>query len=428
MKLSREKDDMATGSGGAPDGEADGISAWRVALASLLLISCGMGIEYLLWSNVKTISDDMGWSRGTTSAAYALEMLGTGIGGILMGRWCDRSGALPVVIIGASMIPAGALALTHVTEAWQFCLIFGLMIGFLGNATLFAPLITTATRWFNRHRGLAVAVVASGQGIAGAIWPGVFDVLIDDYGWRGALFIYGLFAIVTMPPLVLLLKGRPPGWSELDGARRAARSVGVRFGSWAENLPLALLCAAILCCCVAMAMPLLHVASHAQDIGYTRTQGAYLLVWIMAFSFIGRLGLGFFADTIGGLKAMIMGSGMQATGILIMIPVDSLMVLYVGATIFGLGFGGLVPMYAVALRTIYPPHSIGWRVGAIFLFGATGMSAGGWLAGTVFDYAGTYRWAFLAGFTFNVVNLILIASVMAITRSPGAAPAASAAE
>ncbi|MBN34465.1 MAG: MFS transporter [Rhodospirillaceae bacterium] len=405
------------------DGVPDGPSAWRVALASLLLISCGMGIEYLLWSNVKTISDDMGWSRGTTSAAYALEMLGTGIGGIFMGRLCDRSGAVLVVLIGAMMIPAGALVLTHVTEPWQFCLIFGLMIGFLGNATLFAPLITTATRWFNRNRGLAVAVVASGQGIAGAIWPAVFDYLIELYGWRGSLFIYGLFAMVTMPPLVLLLKGRPPGWSTLENERKHARSRGLRFGSLAENVPLALLCAAIACCCIAMAMPLLHVASHAQDVGYTRTQGAFLLTWIMALSFIGRLGLGFFADTIGGLRAMLVGSGLQALGILVMVPFDSLWVLYLGATVFGIGFGGLVPMYAVALRSIYPPHSIGWRVGAIFLFGAIGMAVGGQMAGSFFDYAGTYRWAFLVGFGFNVVNLFLIVAVMIITRGPRRGPA-----
>lgn len=411
----------------AQEGIADSLSAWRVALASLLLVACGMGIEYLLWSNVKTISDDMGWSRGTTSLAYTLEMLGTGVGGILMGRLTDRTGIIPVVLIGAMMIPAGALTLSHVTEAWQFCLVFGVMIGFLGNATLFAPLIATATRWFDKRRGLAVAIVASGQGLAGMIWPAVFDSLIADYGWRGALFIYGVFAMVTMPPLVLMLYGRPPGWAELATSRVAARLGGVRFGSMAENKPLILLCLAIFCCCIAMAMPLLHVASHARDIGYTSTQGAYLLAWIMALSFVGRLGIGFFADRIGGLNAMLIGSSLQAAGILIMIPFDSLIVLYIGATIFGLGFGGLVPMYAVALRSIYPAHSIGWRVGAIFLFGATGMAIGGQLAGVGFDYMGTYRWAFAVGFAFNVINLAILAMVMSITRRPDmeAMPAAA---
>jgi MFS family permease len=411
----------------AGEGVADSLSAWRVALASLLLVACGMGIEYLLWSNVKTISDDMGWSRGTTSLAYTLEMLGTGLGGILMGRLTDRTGIIPVVLIGAMMIPAGALALSHVTEAWQFCLVFGFMIGFLGNATLFAPLIATATRWFDRRRGLAVAIVASGQGLAGMIWPAVFDALIADYGWRGALFIYGVFAMVTMPPLVLLLFGRPPGWAALATSRNAARSDGVRFGSLSENTPLILLCLAILCCCIAMAMPLLHVASHARDIGYTSTQGAYLLAWIMALSFVGRLGLGGFADSIGGMRAMLIGSGLQATGILVMIPFDSLTMLYIGATLFGLGFGGLVPMYAVALRSIYPPHSIGWRVGAIFLFGAVGMAVGGQLAGIGFDHMGTYRWAFLLGFAFNVINLAILLMVMSMTRRQRVDPVPAAA-
>jgi MFS family permease len=411
-----------------PEGEADGLSAWRVALASLMLVACGMGIEYLLWSNVKTISDDMGWSRGTTSLAYTLEMLGTGVGGILMGRLTDRVGVMPVVLIGAIMIPLGAFTLSHVTEAWQFILVFGLLIGFLGNATLFAPLIATATRWFDRRRGLAVAIVASGQGLAGMIWPAVFDVLIADYGWRGALFIYGIFAAVTMPPLVLLLRGRPPGWAAIATSRSEARAGGTQFGSLTENVPLILLCLAITCCCIAMAMPLLHVASHAQDIGYTSTQGAYLLVCIMGLSFVGRLGMGFFADRIGGLNAMLIGSAMQALGSLVLIPFDNMIVLYLGAILFGLGFGGLVPMYAVALRSIYPPHSIGWRVGAIFLFGATGMAFGGQLAGTMFDGMETYRWAFAVGFAFNVVNLVILLLVKSITRRSRVDPVAVAAE
>ena len=400
----------------AREGVADSLAAWRVALASLLLVACGMGVVYLLWSNLKTISDDMGWARGTTSAAYALEMLGTGIGGILMGRIADRIGAARVALVGALAIPAGSLLLARVDEAWQFCLIFGLVIGFLGNAALFAPLIASATRWFERHRGLAVAVVASGQGVAGAIWPAIFDLLIAERGWRGALLIYGLFAAAAMPPLVLLLRGRPPGWAALQASRRALAAAGRRFGS--DNLPLVLLCAAIACCCTSMSMPLAHLASHARDIGYSSTQGAFLLSWIMALSLVGRLGLGLFADRIGVLRAMTMASGAQAAGVFLMVPFDGLAVLYVAATLFGLGFGGLVPMYAVVLRNVYPAHAIGWRVGAIFLFGALGMAFGGQLAGSMFDWLDTYRWSFLAGGAFNVGNLLLLAAVRLLARRP----------
>jgi len=399
---------------------ADGAAAWRVAIGSTLLISLGMGIEYMLWSNLKSISDDMGWPRWIPSAAYALEMLGTGLGGILMGRWVDRVGPVPVVLIGAMMIPSGALAASHVTEAWQFCLVFGVMIGFLGNATLFAPLITTATRWFDRRRGLAVAIVSSGQGLAGAIWPQVFNHLTVNYGWRASMLLYGLFAIVVMPPLVLMLRGTPPGFAELDDARRDARSGGARFGSFSENLPLMLLCSAIVCCCIAMAMPLLHIASHVRDLGFGTGQAAMLLTWIMATSFVGRLGLGAFADRIGGFRAMLIGSSMQAAGLALFVPFDSLVPMYIGATVFGLGFGGLVPMYALAIRAIYPPHSIGWRVGAIFLFGAIGMAIGGQAAGLLFDITGGYRTAFAIGFAFNLLNLLLIWTVYQMTR--GARP------
>ena len=398
-----------------PAPRPDGPEAWRIAIVSTLLVSLGMGVEYMLWSNLKTIADDMGWPRWIPSAAYAAEMVGTGVGGILMGRLADKVGAVPVVLIGAMMIPAGAIAASQVTEAWQFCLVFGVMIGLLGNATLFAPLMATATRWFDRRMGLAVAIVASGQGLAGAIWPQIFTELTDTIGWRHALMLYGLFALVTMPPLLLLLRGKPPGWDDLGKARLASRAGGARFGSLAENLPQIILCLAISCCCIAMAMPLLHVAAHTQDIGYSGRQGAMLLSWIMLVSFAGRLGMGALADRIGSYRAMFIASGLQAAGLFFFFPLPGLAPLYVGATLFGLGFGGLVPLYAVLLRSIYPAHTMGWRVGAILLFGAVGMALGGQAAGALFDIMGTYRVAFAIGFAFNLANLALIYAVWRIT-------------
>ena len=398
-----------------PESVTDGLSAWRIAIGSTLLVSFGMGVEYMLWANLRTIADDMSWPRWIPSAAYALEMVGTGIGGILMGRLADKIGTVPVVLIGAMMIPSGALAASHVTEAWQFCLVFGVMIGFLGNATLFAPLMANATRWFNRRMGLAVAIVASGQGIAGAIWPQIFEQMTAMLGWRQTLMLYGIFAMVVMPPMLLLLRGKPPGWDAMGAARKAQRDGGGRFGSLAENLPQIMLCLAIFCCCVAMAMPLLHIAAHTQDIGYASHDGAILLSVIMAISFVGRLGVGALADIIGGFRAMIIASGLQAAGLLFFFPFDGIVPLYIGAVMFGLGFGGLVPIYAVVLRAIYPAHTMGWRVGAILLFGAVGMAVGGQAAGALFDWMGTYRVAFGIGFAFNLANLALVFSVWRLT-------------
>ena len=401
------------------ESRTDGFSAWRIAIGSTLLVSFGMGVEYMLWANLRTIADDMDWPRWIPSAAYAVEMIGTGIGGIVMGRLADKIGTVPVVLIGAMMIPAGAIAASQVTQAWQFCLVFGVMIGFLGNATLFAPLMANATRWFNRRMGLAVAIVASGQGIAGAIWPQIFEQMTEALGWRQTLMLYGLFALVVMPPMLLLLRGKPPGWDAMGAARKASRDGGARFGSLAENLPQIMLCLAIFCCCVAMAMPLLHIAAHTQDIGYDSHDGAVLLSLIMAISFVGRLGMGALADRIGGFRAMFLASGLQASGLLFFFPFDGIGMLYVGAVMFGLGFGGLVPLYAVVLRSIYAAHTMGWRVGAILLFGAVGMAVGGQAACALFDWMATYRLAFAIGLAFNIANLMLIYSVWRLTCVPG---------
>jgi MFS family permease len=288
--------------------------------------------------------------------------------------------------------------------------------------------MANATRWFNRRMGLAVAIVASGQGIAGAIWPQIFEQMTAALGWRQTLMLYGIFAMIVMPPMLLLMRGKPPGWDAMGVERKAMRDGGGRFGSLAENLPQILLCMAIFCCCVAMAMPLLHIAAHTQDIGYTSHDGAILLSVIMAISFVGRLGIGALADVIGGFRAMFIASGLQAAGLAFFFPFDGIVPLYIGAVMFGLGFGGLVPIYAVVLRAIYPAHTMGWRVGAILLFGAVGMAVGGQSAGALFDWTGTYRLAFAIGLGFNIANLALVFSVWRLTgggskliRTPAAA-------
>jgi MFS family permease len=354
------------------------------------------------------------WPRSVPSLAYGVYMLGVGCAGLIMGRWMDASGIARPLVVACLLIPSAAITVSHVTTPFELYLVYGVMFGFLGTGVLFVCLLTHATRWFDRNRGLAVAIVASGQSVGGALWPRLIEYGNAEIGWQTTFTIFGLCSLVVMLPLVIVIKRPPPvappppagthGWGSGNAGMR-------------DNLPQALLCAAILCCCVAMAMPLVHLVAHVSDVGYTSREGAEVLSSILIFSFVGRLGMGWLADRIGPLPSMLMGSALQAIGLAVFVATDSLTGTYVGGAVFGLGFGGLVPMYAVAIREFYPVTQAGWRFGAIFMFGALGMALGGHSAGVVFDMTGDYRLAFALGLLFNLFNLALLGAAFQLIRA-----------
>jgi MFS family permease len=191
---------------------------------------------------------------------------------------------------------------------------------------------------------------------------------------------------------------------------------------------LAVLCGAIVGCCVAMAMPLVHLVAHASDLGYGLARGAQMLSTALLCALLGRLAWGAISDRIGGLRTMLATSAWQALGLLALALFDGEVALYVVAAFFGLGYGGLVPAYTVFMREVFPVDGIGLRVGLVLLFGTLGMALGGWLGALVQELTESYRGAFLVGFACNLVNLALLAALGARWRRhrPSAARSAAA--
>lgn len=384
----------------------DSLAAWGVAAAQLALITMAMGSIYLLPVGLKPISQDFDWPRSVPSLAAALQMIGTGLGGIVMGRWLDRAGMGGPALAGSIAIGAGMILTTWIDAAWQLYLISAVLIGFIGNGAMFSPLITNTTRWFERRRGVAVAVVASGQSIAGAVWPLIFGWSIVAYGWRTSYFWGGIVCLAVMLPLVLIVRRRPPAvalstvMGKLPDTHRVA--------GLPRDVPHGLLAAGIFTCCVAMAVPLVHIVAHATDVGYSATRGAFLLSLIQLLSFGSRVGVGVLADELGATTSIIIGSALQAAGLVLFAMTDAELGMFVAAALFGLGFGGLIPCYAVAVRDLYPPAEVGWRIGLVFFAGSLGMAAGGWMAGAVFDVMGSYTPAFIAAALVNLLNLAIL--------------------
>ena len=383
---------------------------WVIVFASLALHSISLGAPTILFVALKPIAADLDTVRAVPSMAYSLLMIGTGIGGIVMGRWMDRRGVMQPVLFGSVMICLGALLASYAEGRWSLFIATGLLMGLLGKAAMIAPLVANVTRWFDRRRGLAVAIITSGQGLAGALWPAVIQYFNDLVGWRGTFLYFGVFAAVTMVPASLLLRPRPP-ISASDESDGGPRSDERRVLDLPPHVAQIMLWVAVISCCSAMSVPIVHLVSHVTDQGYTLEQGARALSVLFVAAFLSRLGFGMLADRIGPVRTLLIGSASMAAMLLVFAFTTSYSGLVTAALLFGLGFSGIMPCYPLIIRILFPVRQAGGRIAAQYMFSAVGMALGGWLGGVIFDLTGSYSPAFLVAFAFNAVNFVVMSVV-----------------
>ena len=387
--------------------EPESSYAWLRLGASLALMTIGGAGMYAMAVALAPVQAEFGASRGDASLPYTLTMIGFGIGGILMGKLADRFGVVVPVIIGAFGLGGGFVLAGAAPNLLVFSLAHGIMIGLLGCSTTFAPLVADTSLWFNRRRGIAVAICASGNYLAGAIWPPVLQYSFDTVGWRATYFGIGIFCTAALLLLALALRRRPPALELSSQAKsfvRSERPLGL-----SPNALMGWLVIAGVACCVAMSMPQVHIVAYCGDLGYGAARGAEMLSLMFGFGVVSRLAFGFITDRLGGLRTLLLASILQAIAIALFLPFDSLVSLYVVSALFGIFQGGLVPQYAIVVREYFAPREAGVRVGTVLMSTMLGMALGGWMSGAIFDLTGSYRAAFLNGFAWNVLNIAIIA-------------------
>jgi MFS family permease len=376
--------------------------AW-LRLAAAVAVSTLTAVG--MWSVpvvLPAVQVEFGVTRADATLPFTLTMLGFALGGVAMGRLSDRLGVRAPILWGTASLSVGYIAAAFAPNLVVFALLH-VLIG-LGASASFGPLMADTSQWFTRRRGIAVAIVTSGNYLAGTVWPPLLQHFISTEGWRVTHAGLGIFCGLAVLPLLAAFRRRAP----MDETLLPGTLAGPTRLDLSPAALQVILCVAGLACCVAMAMPQVHIVAYCGDLGYGVARGAEMLSLMLGFGIVSRIASGFVADRIGAVATLLLGSALQGLALFLYLLFDGLASLYVISALFGLFQGGIVPMYAIIVRQYFPPQETGMRVGLVLMATLTGMALGGWMSGAIFDLTGSYRAAFLNGLAWNLLHAALM--------------------
>jgi len=386
--------------------EPESAYAWLRLAAAVAVSTIGSVGMWSVIVALPAIQVDFGVARADATLPYTLGMIGFAVGGVLTGRLADRFGIALPIVLGTFALGLGYIGIGFAPTLWLVALSQGVLIG-IGCSTSFGPLMADISHWFTRRRGIAVGIAASGNYLAGTVWPPVVQHFIAGYGWRATHIGIGIFCVITMLPLVLLMRRRVETHASTaaESAALTRRQAEMPFSPRTLQI---LLCIAGVACCVAMSMPQVHIVAYCGDLGYGVARGAEMLSLMLGFGIVSRIASGFIADRIGGVRTLLLGSVLQGVALFLYLFFDGLFSLYVISALFGLFQGGIVPSYAIIVREYFPAREAGTRLGLVLMATLLGMALGGWMSGVIFDLTGSYQAAFVNGLAWNFLNVAIM--------------------
>ncbi|MGB7286949.1 MAG: MFS transporter [Salaquimonas sp.] len=386
----------------------DSKSSWfRLGLCVLAgtVVNIGMWAAILVLPQIQA---DFGIDRADASISFTCAMIGFAAGNLILGRWVDRYGIAPILAFSALTLGVcyGLSALAP--NIWIFAAL-QIPIGF-ATASGFGPLIADISHWFKSFRGIAIAATASGNYVSGTIWPQLLKSTIETDGWRTAFVIVALCSVALVLPIAHFLRAR------LVSDVNAVREPPQKQISLTNQQLTALLLIAGVGCCMAMAMPQVHIVAYCVDLGFGAGVGAEMLSLMLFAGIFSRLLSGMLADTIGAVPTLLIGSVLQCLALFLYIPFDGLVSLYIVSLVFGLSQGGIVPSYAMIVREYMPAEEAGKRIGILMVATVGGMAIGGWVSGWIYDLTGSYQIAFMHGIAWNFINIAIMLFILMKSR------------
>ena len=357
---------------------------------------------------LKPIMADTGWMRSTTSFALSvggiLGAIAVPVLGHMMDRWSIRRVALPGIVVYTIFLSLMGLA---PAVLGIFTLMFALaeMTSAIQTPLGYAKAISA---WFDRRRGLALGIAMSGVGLGAFVVPQLAERLIERVGWRGAYVSLGLLTFaIAFPAVALWIREPRPGEGERGAAAPIALPLGHTVREAARTARFWMLGAAFFLVAVAINGSAAHIVPLLTDHGLSAASATATLAIFGLATMSGRLLAGFLVDRIFApyvatffFLAPIAGFAFlaSATG---MLPAA-------GVVLMGMGLGTEIDLIAFLVTRYFGQRAFGQIYGYFFMIFGLGSSFGRFLAGLIFDLAGSYNPALIGAALALVVAVILV--------------------
>lgn len=402
---------------------------WVIVFAGLVLSLIMYGVVDVFGMMFKPIAGEFQWDRGTISMASMINYLSFGLANLVCGTLSDRFGSRQVMLAGGFLFVAGTLLMSQVQTLWQLYLIFGVVLA-VGRSASAVPLAALVTKWFVRNRGLALALAQS-QNVGSAVFAPLAAVLLTGYGWRGTYLWFGLAAVLIIPLALLMREQKTPAPSIGQLSSRAGQGGALSLHTplagltlreamrtrvfWTLNLM-------VVGCCVCHSCILLHGFNHMTDVGLDMSTAARVVAIMAIAGMLGKIANGLIADRVGGKWAIAGFLGLQAVMIPFFLEAHSVPSFYSWAVLFGIGFGGPMPVYALLFREYFGVRAIGSILGVFFMIASFGMASGGMMGGVLYNLFGSYAVPFLTSTSTGVSAALLALTLPATKREPALTP------
>jgi MFS family permease len=391
---------------------------WSIVAAGALMTCVAIGVVFSLAVFLEPMSAATGWSRAGISTAMTFAFLSMGVAGFGWGALSDRYGPRVVVLAGTLLLGLATVLASRASSLLEFQLMFGVLMG-VAAGSFFAPVISTTASWFERHRSLAVSLVSAGMGVAPMTIAPLAAWLVTRYDWRMAQLIIGIGAWVLLLPAVWFIRAAP-GTGSAGGTGAAAPAPAMPVGQALRSRAFLVLGITFFACCAAHSGPIFHTVSYAIGCGLPTFAAVTIYSMEGAAGLGGRLIFGVLADRLGAKRVLVAGLLIQAFAAASYLMVSQLGGFYAVAIVFGLAYGGVMPLYAVLARDHFGPRILGTVLGAATMLSSLGMALGPVLGGWLFDRYGSYTWMYIGSMA---VGLGAVAIALTFPRtSPQAAP------
>jgi MFS family permease len=393
---------------------------WVIVGAGIVATCLGLGGMLSLSVFLQPISEAMGWSRTGISMAALLNWLCMGVGSFVWGALSDRLGTRVVVLCGGVLLGLGLVTASQASTLGQFQVLFGVIVG-VAAGSFYAPMTATTTRWFTRHRSLAVALVSSGIGLGSMTVAPLARWIITSYDWRTAMLVIGDLAWLLIIPAALLVRNPPA----LPAAALPAATAGAEDREFTAAQALrtpqfAAIALTYFACCAAHSGPIFHMVTYAIDHGVSAMAAATVLSAAGLASLVGRVVCGLVADRVGAKRTLLAGLALQAVAVSLYLFTRELASFYALALMFGFAYGGVMPLYAILVREYFGARIMGTVFGAVAFVSTLGMALGPWAGGWLYDASGGYFWLFIGSFGIGL-GAVAIALTFRPPRPLGAA-------